>query len=386
MPPRSLLSQWVHETLRPRLISTTLDTGSTPRWPAPHKVEDYETLTPLSYPLKKTLPPYSIKGQFPQCTPRHGHARGYPALKPMPCYSPLTAFKSRHRGANGKHTIGFSSGGDVSPLQLACGQCIGCRIDRSRQWAARCLHESTLHSENSFLTLTYNDDNLPADRSVRVNELQKFMKALRRKIKPKPVRFFSCGEYGEQHQRPHYHIALFGHDFDDKELFFTKSGNKLYLSKTLEKIWGKGFCSIGELNYQSAAYIARYVIKKINGDKADEHYEYIDESTGEVIQRKPEFINMSRKPGIGQGWFETYSDDVFPSDFLVINGKEHKVPKYYDKQFEMLDPEQFELIKLERLKRAMKDEANNTAERLNTRKKVAELRVRKLKRELEKEI
>lgn len=304
----------------------------------------------------------------------------------MTCYSPLTAYKSRAPGENGKHNIGFSSGGDVSPLQLACGQCIGCRIDRSRQWAARCLHESTLHSANSFLTLTYNDKHLPANKSVSVSELQVFMRALRRKIKPEKVRFFSCGEYGDQFNRPHYHIALFGYDFPDKELFAQKSGNKIYTSETLTKIWGKGFCSIGELNYKTAAYIARYVIKKINGDRAFEHYNEIDKETGEILNtRNPEFINMSRKPGIGKDWFETYSDDVFPSDFVVINGKEHKVPKYYDKLLELESPEQFQQIKLERLKRAIKDEANSTPERLKVREKIAQSRAKKLKRELEKE-
>lgn len=209
------------------------------------------------------------------------------------------------------------------------------------------------------------------------------MKALRRKIKPTQVRFFSCGEYGDKFQRPHYHIALFGYDFPDKELLSQYKGTKLYISKTLGKLWKKGHHSIGELNYQSAAYIARYVIKKINGDKATEHYEYIDKTTGEVINRNPEFINMSRKPGIGKNWFETYTDDVFPSDFVVINGKEHKVPKYYDKLLELEHPEQFEQIKLERLKRALKDEANNTPERLRVREKSAQLKMRKLKRSLE---
>ena len=166
--------------------------------------------------------------------------------------------------------LAFLLGAMLAPIS-PCGQCIGCRIDRSRQWAARCVHEAQLHTDNCFLTLTYADEHLPKHNSVSVKELQLFMRYLRRAIYPTKVRFFACGEYGDQFNRPHYHIALFGYDFPDKELFTKRRANNLYISETLNKIWGKGHCSIGELNYQSAAYIARYVVKKINGDRAFEH-------------------------------------------------------------------------------------------------------------------
>lgn len=230
-----------------------------------------------------------------------------------------------------------------------CGQCIGCRLDYSRQWAIRCVHESQLHDENCFITLTYNNENLPQNRSVDKREIQMFMKKLRKNI-DKKVRYFSCGEYGEKFNRPHYHIALFGYDFDDKEMFKCdqtrwkdKNGrptNTLYRSRSLEDIWTKGFSSIGELTFESAGYIARYVTKKITGDKGPNHYK----------GRMPEFALMSRRPGIGTEWIERYYRDVYPKDFITFKGKKIKPPKHYDAYMKKNHPEEFEKIKEKREK------------------------------------
>ena len=143
----------------------------------------------------------------------------------MPCYSPLTAYKGKSTDS-GKMCLSFkrSEGlfGSFSAINLPCGQCIGCRLERSRQWAVRCMHEASLHDENSFLTLTYSDENLPPGGSLHLPDFQNFMKRLRKSIAPKRVRFYHCGEYGDILSRPHYHALLFGYDFDDRKFLLSE--------------------------------------------------------------------------------------------------------------------------------------------------------------------
>lgn len=110
----------------------------------------------------------------------------------MPCYRPVKAFYGE-RLASGKRAIVFSSGQAQSclPLKLPCGACVGCRLERARQWAMRCMDEASLHKENSFITLTFNDANLPMNRSLDVGIFQKFMKRLRKEVAPLRLRFFT---------------------------------------------------------------------------------------------------------------------------------------------------------------------------------------------------
>lgn len=237
----------------------------------------------------------------------------------MPCYNPLQGYRSRHLNASGKRSIAFNihDGFIDQPITVPCGQCIGCRLERSRQWAIRCVHEASLYDENCFVTLTYDNAHLPDDGSLDKTHFQKFMKRLRKYYGNYRLRYFHCGEYGERFARPHYHLCIFGFDFPDKELWKETSGGKLYISDTLNEIWGKGYCVLGDVTFESAAYVARYITKKITGDKADEHY--VDKKTG--VLRLPEYITMSRRPGIGSDWYSKYSTDAFPSDFIVIRGK-----------------------------------------------------------------
>ena len=157
-------------------------------------------------------------------------------------------------------------------MTVACGQCMGCRTDRSKEWAARIVHESQMHPENSFVTLTYDAENVPMDGSLNKQHFQKFMKRLRKHFSDKKIRYFHCGEYGEKLERPHYHACLFGIDFDDRVEHGAINSVVHYKSDTLEQLWGKGFCTVGELNYQTAAYTARYILKKMTGKQAEEHY------------------------------------------------------------------------------------------------------------------
>jgi hypothetical protein len=134
----------------------------------------------------------------------------------MPCYFPITAWRSKDgKNEAGKWPVVFkpTAGYLDKELKLPCGRCIGCRLERSRQWAVRCVHEASLHEKNCFITLTYSPENLPKDGSLDVSHFQKFMKRFRKRFGP-GIRFFHCGEYGESLSRPHYHACIFGFDFE----------------------------------------------------------------------------------------------------------------------------------------------------------------------------
>ena len=175
----------------------------------------------------------------------------------MPCFHPLKAF----RDSSGVKVLP----GDASifNLQLPCGQCVGCRLEYSRQWAMRCLDESKMHKENSFITLTYDQKHLPVDNSLDKRAFQLFMKRLRKRL-DKRVRFYHAGEYGEKNGRPHYHAILFNFDFPDKKLHTIRNGYPVWISKSLDEIWGLGICEIGTVTYESAAYVARYIVDKLS--------------------------------------------------------------------------------------------------------------------------
>lgn len=238
-------------------------------------------------------------------------------------------------------------------LEVPCGTCLGCRLDRARSWAVRCAHEAQLHDENAFITLTYAPEHLPKDHSLDVKHFQDFMKRLRRSEYGRQIRFFHCGEYGEKTSRPHYHACLFGIDFDDKEVVsVNKQGQPLHKSAKLSKLWPWGHSSVGTVTFQSAGYCARYITKKITGEAAESHYEWVDQETGEIHKLKPEYTTMSRRPGLGKEWFERFKSDVYPHDYVVIDGKKHPPPRYYDKLLEEDDPAMFERVKNARIERA----------------------------------
>jgi hypothetical protein len=188
------------------------------------------------------------------------------------------------------------------------------------------MHEAQMHEDNCFITLTFNTMELEKrnHNSVDVKDFQNFMKKLRNSTNQK-IRFFHCGEYGDKNRRPHYHAILFGYDFMDKVLFKNSNGNKLYVSDKLQQLWPYGFSTIGSVTFDSAAYVARYALKKINGDKAEQHYLTED---GEILH--PEYCTMSRRTGIGYTWFQKYKSDVYPHDYCEFDGKKILPPRYYD--------------------------------------------------------
>lgn len=255
--------------------------------------------------------------------------------------------------------------------RLPCGQCIGCRLERSRQWAVRMMHEASLYDANCVVTLTYDDAHLPARSSLDRRAFPLFMRRLRKRgVK---ARYFHCGEYGDK-GRPHYHGCLFGHDFPDKALGPpSKSGAPQWFSSELEGLWPYGISAIGSLNFESAAYIARYVTKKVTGSRAREHYERVDERTGEVYELEPEFATMSRRPGIAKGWFDAFVSDAYPADEVIVRGVPCKPPRYYDQLLKDAVPELSEEVV--RARSAGRDYQNASAKRLRVREVCTEARL-----------
>lgn len=302
----------------------------------------------------------------------------------MPCYHPLKGYRAKEPGPSGKRSLVFDrrlGHPALPPVQVPCGQCIGCRLERSRQWALRCVHEASLHEDNCFLTLTYDNDHLPPDGSVNVRHFQTFMKRLRKRF-GSGVRYFHCGEYGDLNNRPHYHALLFNFDFEDKKLWKVQNENRLFTSSALSELWPVGFSSVGSATFQSAAYVARYVLKKRYGQNSKEHYQWTDPETGEVHQRRPEYVTMSRRPGIGTGWYNKYKSEVYPSDFIIMNGVKMKPPKFYDGKLEAEDPAEKRRLKFAREREAKPFAANNTPDRLKVREKVQAARLELLPRNL----
>ncbi|AXQ66003.1 MAG: replication initiator protein [Microviridae sp.] len=305
----------------------------------------------------------------------------------MTCYHPLVGYRSRAgRNPNGRWPLVFntSEGYIDLPVTMKCGKCIGCRLAHSKEWAVRCVHEASLHTNNCFVTLTYRDEALPEYGSLNKRHFVLFMKSLRKKFGA-GIRFFHCGEYGEKLRRPHHHACIFNHQFEDKKLWTVRRGVKLYRSPSLEKIWKHGYSSIGDVNFQTAAYCARYIMKKINGPLALEHYNTFDKTTGEIFKELvPEYITMSRCPGIAKEWFKKWSSDVYPSDMVkLFNQVPCKPPRYYDNLYDIENPVQMKIIKQRRLKKFNSE--NNTSQRLKARKTVLQLKTKSLKRSYEQE-
>lgn len=305
----------------------------------------------------------------------------------MPCYSPLIGFYSKNLNSTGKRSIIFNpkEALDDREIKLPCGQCIGCRLERSRQWAMRCMHESSLYEQNCFLTLTYAPEKLPEGGTLVKKHFQDFMKRLRKANPGRKIRYFHCGEYGDQNTRPHYHAIIFNYDFNDKKPLTKQKHNDLiiYTSEKLAKLWDHGISSIGAVTFDSAAYVARYVTKKITGPAAFNHYCHFD-ANGEILKDLlPEYTTMSRRPGIGKPWLEKYMTDVYPDDFVLMRGKKLKPPKYYDTLLNASDPFCSDSIKERREQNGKLNSQNSTPARLYVRETIHKLKAKLLKRNYE---
>ena len=262
------------------------------------------------------------------------------------------------------------------------------------------MHEKRMHSVSSYVTLTYDDAHLPEDWSLDISVHQKFIKRVRKSYGP-GVKYLIAGEYGEQCRccyksrkkcscpggfdvmpgRPHYHAILFGVGFDDKRLHRVRNGHRLYTSAKLSKLWqDKGFCSIGEVTFDSACYVARYITKRKSGDAFKDWYEFVVPSTGEVVSRLPEYAKMSTgnnagSGGLGAGFYRQYGDQLFRRDAVVINGVETTIPRYYERLRERENANQVLEIKRARKRDSHDTKWNRTPERLRVREECARSRV-----------
>lgn len=241
----------------------------------------------------------------------------------MPCYGPLTAYRPAEGAPDKRLVFRKDKSSTGVAIKVPCGKCSGCKLEHSRQWAVRCMHEKRLHNASSFVTLTYDPAHLPSGLSLVKADLQNFMKRYRN-YAGDGVRFFACGEYGEKTLRPHYHILLLNRDIPDIKYYKMSGENRLYTSSLLDNIWGKGLTVVGDVTFESAAYVARYCMKKITGPKAAAHYG----------SREPEFITMSRRPGIGAGYFDKYKSEILDHDNIIVNGVPAALPRFYDGKIE----------------------------------------------------
>lgn len=318
----------------------------------------------------------------------------------MPCLYPLQAFYFDR--PDGKKSVTFSNENAFlfdnghqylkeNSLQLPCGRCMPCRLERSRQWAVRCMHEASMWEKCCFLTLTYSPEHIPQGGTLVKKDLQDFMKRFRRrcsgfeqyqfvKISNEvafdfPIRYFACGEYGEKFSRPHYHVIVFNYDFKDKQFLKVIDGFKYFTSELLSSLWGKGQCIIGDVTFESCAYVARYCTKKVNGNMAEDHYQ----------GRQPEFMTCSLKPAIGRPWLDKFGKtDVLPFDSVVVRGKQCKPPRYYDKCFEESYPDSFAETRESRRQVGELKSSDNTFARLRVKEKCIEARIKQFSRSFEK--
>ena len=294
-------------------------------------------------------------------------------------------------------------------VKVPCKQCAGCQETYSKQWAMRCMAEAKEHKYNYFLTLTYDDNHIPREDTVKSpidgkeyylenpesgqlkpEDMEQFIKNIRQTWKREydhtGIRFYMCGEYGGKTERPHYHIILFNFPIPLEELKIyktTQHNDILWNCEKIEKIWGKGYVVIAEVNWDTCAYVARYVQKKWgNRWNAQSYYER---------GLTPEYVRMSRMPGIGLKYYEKNLYDIYINDEIITKAHKGKTaairpPAYYDRKFGEDYPEHLEKIKARRkaIATEMNRNKNNLtslteAERLQNeeydkRKKMATLR------------
>lgn len=286
----------------------------------------------------------------------------------MACFHPLKGYKVGVNPLTGKDKLWirpYDEEHDLEYVEIPCGRCIGCRLEYSRQWANRLMLEKEYYVENEcwFVTLTYDDDYVPRrpvidpdtgvymydSVSLRKRDVQTFFKHLRKHCKDSKIRYYAAGEYGSKTLRPHYHAIIFGLKFDDLVVYKrTPLGDVLYNSKFIEDCWSNfvGFRSDGSpiydkighvvvapVTWETCAYVARYVTKKMSGE--------LGEWFSSQNMEQP-FALMSRRPGIGYKW---YRDHPGCMDYEFINlktikkGLKFKPPKYYESLYEIDQPE-----------------------------------------------
>jgi len=211
------------------------------------------------------------------------------------------------------------------------------------------VHEGDVAGPAWMVTLTYAPDKVPENGSLNPRDPTLFLKRARASVESR-LSYYLCGEYGERTDRPHYHLVLYGAPFLDRELLTTRHGAPVYRSDCLDAWWNLGITEFTGLTYAGARYVAGYVRKKVRQRDSPDHYQRVDPASGEIVQIEREYGRMSRRPAIGRRWIERYWRDVYPRDFVVMDGMELKPPRYYDKWMEAKDPRLMMEVREQRLK------------------------------------
>lgn len=261
---------------------------------------------------------------------------------------------------------------------IPCGHCYACQLRYSSDWAIRIMTEAKKHEHNYFVTLTYNEENLPIAASAEYDgrifenpgdwtgtllpeDMTRFINSLRKKLERqghKGMKYYYCGEYCPTSGRPHYHIILLNcplnienfHDFTQE-----KTTHKLHWRSTdLEELWNKGFIDVSEVNFASAAYVARYCMKKLSKE--------VDKTSYYEQGKLPEFVRMSRRPGIGAEYFRENLENIYKFDSILMKNfhgdfVHYKPPKAWDRKFKEMFPDQWENIKTSREEAAKRGQA-----------------------------
>lgn len=257
----------------------------------------------------------------------------------MSCHSPSRVRVSRKAAYGGPlaHTSWTQT--------VGCGNCLGCRLDQGRDWTLRLWHEAITSRYASFVTLTYDDEHLPANYSLEPKHLREFIKRLRDSYRretyedgsPVRITYYAVGEYGSTTKRPHYHAVIFGAPLLDRVP--ADCSRPVWQSPTIERAWRYGWSEFDAVTVASVAYVAGYVRKKVSARMAPDYYTRVDPATGELIDLVPEFARMSRRPVLGSRWLKRFWSDVYPADRVVMNGKEYRPPRAYDRWMDEHHPE-----------------------------------------------
>lgn len=378
-------------------------------------------------------PIYQITSYKVQAIQAKANGKGYDKMEELPTWDYMMKYINTNRPVITRQ------------IEVPCKKCIGCRLAYSKEWANRCVLEAKEWKHNYSITLTYDTEHLPdgektehildhetgeligkTHATLNDKDITKFMKRLRKHFEKdqiytingtdyeyekgkslvkhwekdlglkrnkdftldvKGIRFFMCGEYGDKRERPHYHMIIFNINLQDVEYIGkNKAGNNIWKSKTIDKIWGKGLTVVGNVDWEFCAYTARYIMKKQKGPEAKNYYK----ENGLY----PEFVRMSRKPGIAMKYYQEHKNEIYEVDKLYLENKkgvqEVRPAKYYDKLYDIEYPEEMKRIKENRRKLAEQAEAvqlSNTTlskeELLAVRERSLELKAIALKRGLE---
>lgn len=302
----------------------------------------------------------------------------------MPCYHP------KRVALDEAGQLDWSVWAPVPDLHdmvlVPCRKCIGCTASVARDWAIRCYHEASMHERlwkdpetglvtkiphNVFLTLTYDEENLPPGGLLRHSDFVKFLKRLRKRRNgngPSQIRTFMAGEYGGRTGRPHYHAILFGEDFSDRYEVRTDGEKLLQGSFELDDLWRAGTATLDEVNFQTVRYVAGYVSKKehAHGNFTGPLAHTVDEVTGEITVKplQAEYRQMSRRPGLGREWIERHYKRVYPADEIVIHGQGYPPPTFYDRWLRTNHPGLYGDVQSARLERRIQAENDYSPERL----------------------